>query len=303
MGLFVLSAKTPDLLFHVLLLLATAKSLHAGVNTTTGPTATTPTEGNSITIKTTTATIKPFSGRASTPNDTAPPQVTQANSTHNESHFSDIPSTTKHTDNTSDLTNITSPSSKTTTDTTVSTVVSSGTTETTVAAAAAAEPGGGGAVILIFLLLAIIVLGVLLYYLRKKSRSYSFDLSTPFNDQASDNTPLKPTEMETFQPKDTETPATLPSVVIESAENKPDSPIANGSVEGPGDPVITLDNGSIKSDPSECGSQTECLPRDSTDVDVEQQPGNENNNNFTVGTKATAGLKSGEVNFTEISLN
>ncbi|XP_062372922.1 uncharacterized protein LOC134060282 [Sardina pilchardus] len=302
MGLFVLSAKTPGLLFHVLLLLATAKSLHADETTAaTGPSGTTPTVGdNGITIEQTNATTQSLSANATALNGTTPQ--------------TDILNTTEHTGNSSvsNTTDITISDAITTPLPNITALTSARTNDTastTIDAFAEGNEGGSddgsaGPVILVVLLLAIISLGVLLYYMRKKSRSYSFDLFTPVNDQASDNAPLKPLEMETFQPKDTETPVTLPTVVIESAENQPDSPIANGSVEeGPGDPAITLDNESIKSAPSECGSQTEFLPKDSTDVDVEQQPGNENNNNFAAGTKTTAGLKSGEANFTEISLN
>ncbi|XP_031440871.1 uncharacterized protein LOC116224637 isoform X2 [Clupea harengus] len=319
MNLFVFCAQTPVLLIHALLFLSTARSWAqkpvmgpttlSAITATPGgntsleqtspiPTHTHDTEASSQTANSTTLpSLLNGTDTAHTPDE-------KSGDTGNTSLTVPVPVTV-----TSPAPEITTTAPKITPTAPEITITGLSSTKPVMTSSTTAQStvsSAGGSVILIFILLAIIALGVLLYYLRKKSRSYSFDLHFPADDQASDNTPLKPVEveMERFQPKDTDSPATLPSEVNDCAANH--LGVANGGVEeGPGETAITLDSRSSESDEfvgcgdlsidclPKAGSQIDCVPEagsqteDTSHVNVEEQSGNENNNNFTVVTKGS----------------
>ncbi|XP_028824311.1 uncharacterized protein LOC114782609 [Denticeps clupeoides] len=176
------------------------------------------------------------------------------------------------------------------------------------------QTASGGLIILFFLILTITVLFLLLFILRKKSRSFSFDLTSPEYDQTCD-TPLQ----EQFQPKNTDA-SSRPELLLDDC-GPVSTQLANGSsaaVEAASQTGCNKEVGVAESLGSEDGFHLDLLsPAADTeltlDLDlcnalstgnpVEQEEQlNENNNNLAVMGPADLSIAV-EEDFTEISLN
>ncbi|RXN34270.1 flocculation FLO11-like isoform X1 [Labeo rohita] len=180
----------------------------------------------------------------------------------------------------------------------------------------------GGIIILIFILILIVCLLVILYFLRKKSRSYSFDLSRP--DVASNDyvdTPLSIDQQGiSYEPttKGMYLPMCLDYLNEDNTEEKT-NPIANGSTGEQTEQTPTNESdfqnfpeeNSFSSDSSlaspmkkvEFNLDLDLLGSDSelnntTEAEATNTEQNENNNNVSNAGQGTAA----EI-FTEISLD
>ncbi|XP_050953346.1 uncharacterized protein LOC127155272 isoform X2 [Labeo rohita] len=178
----------------------------------------------------------------------------------------------------------------------------------------------GGIIILIFILILIVCLLVILYFLRKKSRSYSFDLSRP--DVASNDyvdTPLSIDQQGiSYEPTTKDLPMCLDYLNEDNTEEKT-NPIANGSTGEQTEQTPTNESdfqnfpeeNSFSSDSSlaspmkkvEFNLDLDLLGSDSelnntTEAEATNTEQNENNNNVSNAGQGTAA----EI-FTEISLD
>ncbi|XP_051518422.1 uncharacterized protein LOC127420293 [Myxocyprinus asiaticus] len=180
----------------------------------------------------------------------------------------------------------------------------------------------GGIIILIFILILIIILLGILYFLRKKGRSYSFDLtraSGPSNDY---DTPLRSVEQQgaSYEQTNKDLPVCLDYIQEDKSEEKT-SPIANGCTGEKTEQTPASENeqqnvpeeNSFSSSPSftppmkkvefNLDLDLDLIGRESemnssTTVHSSDAVQNENNNNVT-----NAGRGAAEELFTEINLD